>query len=326
MTDGYGREIKYLRISVTDKCNLRCRYCMPKDGIRHLSHDDVLTLEEIKRLASIMANLGIRRVRLTGGEPLVRKGVVSLVEMLHEEKGLEEIVMTSNGCLLSQYAGDLKKAGLSGINISIDTLKRNTYLELTGKDDLMNVLDGIDAAKQAGLSVNLNCVPMRGINENEIESLAGYAEGKNTEIRFIELMPIGCGAGYRGISSDEILDRLCGIYGAFHEENADAAAFQTGPARYYGFERYKGRIGFISPLSHSFCSDCDRIRLTAEGFLKLCLQYPEGADLKDPLRGGASDDEIRQIITDAVKNKPRSHSFTADNAETDRRKMVQIGG
>ena len=325
MKDGYGREITYLRISITDKCNLRCGYCMPEEGIKHLSHDDVLTLEELKRLVSIMTDLGIRRVRITGGEPLVRKGVLSLIEMLHEEKGLDEIVMTSNGCLLSEYALDLKRAGLGGINVSLDTLRSDTYRHLTGRDELGNVLNGIDKAVQAGVRVGLNCVPIKGINEDDIVPLAVYAQKNNTGLRFIELMPIGCGALYTGIRSEEILERLRQEFGQFHIADPQKYGSGRGPAIYYGFERYNGLIGFISPISHKFCEECDRLRLTAEGFLKLCLQYPDGADLKTPLRNGASDEDIKLMINDAVRLKPGSHSF-ADDTGADSRKMVQIGG
>lgn len=325
MKDGYGRDITYLRISITDKCNLRCGYCMPEEGIKHLSHDDVLTFEEIKRLVLIMTDLGIRRVRITGGEPLVRKGVPGLIEMLHEEKRLDEIVMTSNGCLLSEYAPDLKKAGLAGVNISLDTLRRDTYRMLTARDELDNVLNGIDKAVRAGLRVGLNCVPIKGINEDDIVPLAEYAESKGTGLRFIELMPVGCGKRYSGIMSDDILERLKQKYGPFHEADSEGPGALKGPAGYYGFEHYNGVIGFISPISHKFCESCDRIRLTAEGFLKLCLQYPDGADLMTPLRNGASDEEIKHIIKDALTRKPVSHSFAYDTG-TDRRKMVQIGG
>ncbi len=326
MKDGYGREITYLRVSITDKCNLRCGYCMPKEGIRHLSHGEVLTLEETARLARIFTELGIRRVRLTGGEPLVRRGAVSLVEMLRRGGKPEEIVMTSNGILLPQYAASLKAAGLDGINISLDTLDKEAYGSLTGLDGLDSVIKGIDSAVNTGLKVCLNCVPMRGINDTELEKLADFAQSRGAGIRFIELMPIGCGAYYKGIPTDEILGRMEKRYGAYTREKTGRADEIKGPAEYYRFEGYEGSIGFISPISHKFCESCDRVRLTAEGYLKLCLQYPQGADLKTPLRNGASDEIIKDMIKDAVKRKPAAHTFQSRTAETDMRKMIQIGG
>ncbi|MCR5775627.1 MAG: GTP 3',8-cyclase MoaA [Lachnospiraceae bacterium] len=321
MTDGYGRNIDYVRISLTDKCNLRCRYCMPESGIKNLEHKDILSFEEIQRLVRILSQLGINRIRLTGGEPLVRRGVTDLVKILCRTEGIRELVMTSNGCLLSEYANELAEAGLSGINISLDTLNRDTFIRITGRDELINVLSGIDAAKKAGLKVKLNCVPILGTNDGEMEELTLYAREKELDLRFIELMPLGCGAGFTGISRDEILLRLERSYG---KAKPLAGEDGKGPALYYSFPGYKGRIGFISPITHGFCGSCNRIRLTASGFLRLCLQYPYGADLRTPLRQGDTDDEIRQIIEAEVKEKPASHCFGEIRQDTG--KMVQIGG
>ena len=294
MKDGYGREIDYLRISLTDKCNLRCAYCMPPDGIKHLGHADILSFEELLRLVCIMSRLGIKRVRLTGGEPLVRKGAVDLVRMLKSDCGILKIAMTSNGILLKDFAGRLREAGLSHINISLDTLDRVTFRNLTGTDALEAVKQGIETAVSSGLCVKLNCVPIRGINDGEILDLVRYAGDVGADIRFIELMPVGCGAGYEGVPTEELKKLMESVYGRASETGNYDAFDIKGPAVYYTFEGYGGRIGFISPISHKFCESCNRLRLTAEGYLKLCLQYPEGADLKTPIRNGAFDEEIEE--------------------------------
>ena len=316
MKDGCGREIEYLRISVTDKCNLRCRYCMPEEGIRHLLHQDILSFEEIQRIVSIMKGLGIKKVRITGGEPLVRRGVASLVRLLPCD-----VYMTTNGCLLSGLAAKLKEAGLRGVNISLDTLRRDVFETLTGRDELESVLGGIEAAKAAGLDTKLNCVPIMGVNDDEIEDLCTFAKDMGLDIRFIELMPIGCAKGSRGIPTDVLIERL--------EKSIGKAAADTakgsGPAVYYRFGGSTTAIGFISPMSHMFCDSCNRIRLTADGFLKLCLQYSNGTDLRRLLRSGADDEEIEQVIEQTVMHKPPSHRFGSDPG-SDRRRMVQIGG
>ncbi len=303
-------------MSVTDKCNLRCRYCMPEEGIRHLLHKDVLSFEELQRLTEIMIDLGIRKIRLTGGEPLVRKGVVSLVSMLPCE-----VCMTTNGCMLAEHAKALKEAGLRSVNVSLDTLDRNTFVRLTGRDELGLVLKGIDAAKAAGLPVKLNCVPIKGINEGEIEALCDFAARMQLDIRFIELMPIGCMHDLSGIPSDEIIERL----GSALTGVAEEASSVKGPAQYYKMKESDVRIGFISPMSHRFCNACNRIRLTADGYLKTCLHYANGVDLRELLRGCADDETIKDAIRLAVQRKPVAHAFgTADGSDT--RRMVQIGG
>ena len=325
MKDGFSREIDYLRISLTDKCNLRCGYCMPKEGITHLRHEDILTLEETGRIAAIMSKLGVRRVRLTGGEPLVRKGVAGFIRMLINECGISKVSMTSNGCLLDEHAKSLREAGLSEINISLDTLNRDTFYYLTGRDELDRVLKGIDTALKTGFHVKLNTVLLKGINDEEAEALVKYADGLGVVIRFIELMPLGCGRLYEGVSSASLIKRLETVYGkAYKTDRTDDD--NKGPAEYYDFEKLGIGTGFISPMSHMFCKSCSRVRLTAEGFLKLCLQYPDGVDLRDPLRSGMSDGEIKEIIEKAVLKKPECHSFSVNENNTDRRKMAEIGG
>ncbi len=338
MQDGLGREIDYLRISVTDKCNLRCRYCMPPHGITSLAHEEILTLEEIFRLVGIMEQLGIRKVRLTGGEPMVRKNLSWLVEQIHGLCGIREIAMTTNGTLFAPQAKVYREAGLTAVNISLDTLDPKRFRCITGCDradraaGVDSVLRAIDAALEQQLRVKINCVPCVEMNGDDLEGIAMLAEDRPVDVRFIELMPIGCGKEYTGISSKEILRRLERRFGA-------AIAVQgkvnmaTGPAEYYQFPGFSGRIGFISPISHKFCNECNRIRLTCEGRLKLCLHYDRGLELKPLLRSGVSDEEIGRQIINALKEKPSEHHFKEKAAGEElpggveeQRKMVQIGG
>lgn len=337
MKDEFGREINYLRISVTDKCNLRCRYCMPPEGVAAMPHEEVLTLEEIYRLVRIMEPLGIKKLRFTGGEPLVRKNLVKLIGDVNSLAGIEDIAMTTNGVLLKENIDALKQAGLKRVNISLDTCDRDIFEHITGYDGLGRVMESIDAALDAGMQVKLNCVPCRELNEGEIETLAQLAYDKPLDVRFIELMPIGCGKSFHGIASGEILARLKHKYGIYQEV---PVVKRSETAQYYLFDGFQGRIGFISPMSHRFCSACSRIRLTVEGRLKLCLHYNDGIELKPLLRQGKSDEEIREWIAAAVRNKPREHAFLkvafselvgnhaedASDNHTDKRKMVQIGG
>lgn len=350
MQDGLGREIDYLRISVTDKCNLRCRYCMPPHGITPLAHEEILTLEEIFRLVGIMEQLGIRKVRLTGGEPMVRKNLPWLVEQIHGLCGIREIAMTTNGTLFAPQAKVYREAGLTAVNISLDTLDPERFRRITGCDradraaGVDSVLCSIDAALEQQLRVKINCVPCVEMNGDDLEGIAMLAEDRPVDVRFIELMPIGCGKDYTGISSEEILRRLERRFGAaiavpgksplaVAGRAADPYEETDGPAEYYQFPGFSGRIGFISPISHKFCRECNRVRLTCEGRLKLCLHYDRGLELKPLLRGGASDEEIGRQIINALKEKPSEHHFrerTAGEELTDgveeQRKMVQIGG
>ena len=325
MKDGFGREIDYLRISVTDKCNLRCKYCMPECGVNSVEHAEVLSLEEIYRIVRIMVPLGIKKLRFTGGEPLVRKNLVKLIADVGSLTGIEDIAMTTNGILLKENIRSLKSAGLNRVNISLDTLDRGIFKNITGCDALTDVLEAIDEAVLAGMEVKINCVSCRELNEESIESVAELARERAVDVRFIELMPIGCGKNYSAIPSGEILARLEKAYGVCKKtvscKNGETAQYDT-------FDGFRGRIGFISPLSHQFCGACNRIRLTATGRLKLCLHYDDGIELKPLLRGGKSDEEIRDCITEAVENKPKAHAFSDGDmgGNEEQRKMVQIGG
>lgn len=323
MKDGFGRELDYLRVSVTDKCNLRCRYCMPVSGVTSLPHEEVLTLEEIYRVVCLMESLGIKKLRFTGGEPLVRKNLVSLIRDIKSLAGIEDMAMTTNGILLKEQIGELKTAGLKRVNISLDTCDSENFFRITGYDGLAAVMDAIDAALAAGMQVKLNCVPCRELNDGEVERIAWLAHDKKLDVRFIELMPIGCGKNFHGISSEKILMRLKNRYGECQKAPTEKRA-ET--AQYYQFTGFLGKVGFISPMSRPFCSDCNRVRLTADGRLKLCLHYDRGLDVKRLLRQGKSDAQIRERILEAVQDKPQAHTFTKVCAEEEQRKMVQIGG
>ncbi len=326
MKDNYGREITYLRISVTDKCNLRCSYCMPREGITRMPHEELLTLEELGRVVGILTDLGIKKVRITGGEPLVRKNVISLIRDI-SAAGIEEIAMTTNGVLLAEMAQELWQAGLRSVNISLDAANPRTFAGITAREEYQKVMDAMAEADRLGYRMKINCVPCRGLNEEELPDIAQLARDRNIDVRFIELMPIGCATQFKGIPSDELLARLEQIYGparALPREDLGS------PAAYYRFSGFQARIGFISPMTHQFCQACNRIRLTADGYLKLCLHYRDGLALKPLLRSGSSDQEIKARIMEAVKEKPQAHNFQkeviSNNNREEERKMVQIGG
>lgn len=324
MTDGIGRTIDYLRISVTDKCNLRCKYCMPPEGVERIPHDRLLTLEEIYRVVFIMAGMGVKKIRFTGGEPLVRKNLAKLIDDVHKLPQIEEIALTTNGILLGDMADELKAAGVNKVNVSLDTCNADTFARITGFDGYAKVRDGIQKARAAGMTVKINCVPCREFNEKDVEDMALLAKTEGIDVRFIELMPVGCGRSYHGIASDEILGRLAARFGT---PKPSLEKRGNGPAVYYELEGFSGKIGFISPMSHKFCSECNRVRLTAEGRLKLCLHYNSGIELKPMLREGAEDEAVRKAIGDALLHKPRAHDFeNTRETDADTRKMVQIGG
>lgn len=328
MRDNFGRVIDYLRISVTDKCNLRCKYCMPPEGVGLIPHGELLTLEELSRVAGIMAGLGIRGVRFTGGEPLVRKNLAKLVADVRD-LGMEDIAVTTNGVLLSEQLPALAEAGITSVNISLDTLDAGMFREITGADACGKVLEAIELSVKAGLRTKINCVPCREWNEEELSRVAGLARRLPVDVRFIELMPVGCGRQFHGIPTEEVLERLQEAYGPARPLE-DGRKRGNGPAKYYELEGFCGKIGFISPMSHKFCGDCNRVRLTAEGRLKLCLHYNAGIELKPLLRGGKTDEEVAAAIMEAVKGKPVAHAFehelTEPAADADSRRMVQIGG
>ena len=328
MYDNFGRRIEYVRISVTDRCNLRCRYCMPEKGVPKLHHEDILSYEEILHLVHCFARLGARKIRLTGGEPLVRPGILELVKAIKRIPGIEIVVLTTNGVLLPQMAGKLKAAGLDYINVSLDTLNEAAFFHLTRRRELPAVREGLKALKEAGFRhTRINCVPLRGINEADIPKLAELAREEEVNVRFIELMPVGCAyeAGLERIPMAEVRQLLQKSFGKLHEaENRESL---RGPAEYVRPAGFKGKIGFIDAMEHKFCSSCNRLRLTAEGFLKLCLHSSAGLDLRTLLRQGMAEDDLTEAIAKAVRKKPAEHLFSAiEQAERDCRYMYQVGG
>ena len=325
MFDSKGRNIHYLRLSVTDLCNLRCRYCMP-DGVDKLEREDILTYEEFLRLAALFARCGVDTVRVTGGEPLVRKGVEQLVKGLKAIPGIRKVTMTTNAVLLEQQLPALLEAGLDSVNISLDTLDPALFAKITARDEFAAVQAGIHAALESGIPVKLNCVPQVGVNEGELEALAALAQDKPLQVRFIEMMPIGYGAAMPCISGPELLARFRRRWPELAPlPGAACAALGDGPAVYYTVPGWKGDIGFIAAVHGKFCASCNRVRLTSQGFLRPCLASETGCDLRTLLRGGATDEELLQAIRETIWSKPREHHF-GDNSMPATRGMYRIGG
>ena len=322
MFDSTQRSIHYLRLSVTDLCNLRCRYCMP-DGVEKLEREAVLTYEEFLRLAALFAQCGIDTVRVTGGEPLVRKGVDQLVAGLKAIPGIRKVTMTTNGILLAQQLPALQMAGLDSVNISLDTLRPEVFAQITARDEFSHVMEGIRAALASGLPVKLNCVPQVGVNEGELETLAALAETHPLQVRFIEMMPIGYGAAMPCISGPDLRQRFARRWPEL--QPATGAAFGDGPAVYYTVPGWQGSVGFIAAVHGKFCASCNRVRLTSQGFLRPCLASEAGCDLRALVRGGASDAELLQAIRETIWAKPREHHFE-DHSMPATRGMYRIGG
>ena len=325
MEDRLGRKIEYLRISVTDRCNLRCIYCMPEEGVDWVRHEAILSFEEITHLVRILAHLDIRRIRLTGGEPLVRLGLPALIASLCEIDGIEQVNLTTNGILFASMARELQSAGLHGVNFSLDTLNPAVFRRITRTDRFTEVRAGIDTALALGFpSIKINCVPVQGINDGEVTAIAGLAKELPLEVRFIEMMPIGCGKAYAPVTMEQVYRSLAALYGpgeAYH------GTLGNGPAAYYSFPGFQGHVGFISAVSHEFCSQCNRIRLTAEGYLKLCLHYNTGIDLRAPLRSGTEDEILTALIRDAISEKPDHHRFSSKQVSAEEQhRMNAIGG
>ncbi len=315
MKDKLGRNITYMRISVTDRCNYRCLYCMGKEGICKAGHGDILSLEEIVEVARIAVGLGVDKIRLTGGEPLVRKGIVSLVRQLKQLDGLQELTLTTNGSLLPTMAQELKDAGLDRLNISIDSLQAEKFRTITRTGDFQDVLDGLRAAENAGFThTKLNAVLMGGVNDDEIADFVALTKDRDISVRFIELMPMGECADWpkeRFISSEAVLEAVP----ALQEVGGD------GVAQTYQVPGYRGTVGLIHPLSRRFCHKCNRIRLTADGKLKPCLH----SDEEIPLRG-LHGEALEATIRRAILEKPACHAMDATHASETHRAMHQIGG
>ena len=333
MKDGLGRTIDYLRISLTDRCNFRCIYCMSEDGVKLMSHEEILRVEEIAHVVRIAADLGIRSVRLTGGEPLVRLGVVDLVRDIANTPGIENVSMTTNGVLLPKMADDLKRAGLSRVNISLDTLDPEQFKYITRRGELQQTLDGIDAALEAGFDpVKINAVTVRSLNQDYL-AFARLSVDRPLHVRFIEYMPVGESSGSHGcgwgpedvVPNEEVLEAINAAARAKGLPElvpaGDDRPLGWGPASYWEFPGAQGTVGFISAMSNHFCSRCNRVRLTADGKLRPCLFSDMEFDIREPLRAD-DEDGVRAVFAKTLRVKPDEHH----NKVGTERGMSQIGG
>ena len=327
LRDSWGREIKSVRVSVTDKCNFRCTYCMPAEGLQWLGRDEILTFEEIARLVRLLARVGVEEVRLTGGEPLVRRDLPVLVEMLAGVDGVSDLSLTTNGVLLDRLAGALVEAGLRRLNVSLDTLNHVRFAEITRRDALDAALRGLEEAERYPQlrPIKINCVAVKGFTETEVPALAELARRKPYVVRFIEFMPLDADEAWREddvLTGGEIRAIIEQQYGPLEELPAKASS----TARRFRFADGAGELGFVNPVSEPFCSTCDRIRLTADGQLRTCLFSRREWDLKKPLRDGASDDELLDLIRFAVRHKELKHRINDPGFVRASRSMSQIGG
>jgi GTP 3',8-cyclase len=324
LVDQYKRRLDYLRISVTDRCNMKCIYCMTHEKTSKLPCKDILRYEEIFRIAGIFANLGVSKIRITGGEPLVRKGICEFLAMLSGLKGVSDLSITTNGVFLKENITKIKSAGIRRLNISLDTLDRDKFIKISGIDAFSKVWESIMEALDMGFDpVKINMVALRGINDDEIPDFAGLSFSYPFHIRFIEYMPIGTSEmKSRQILAPEIKDRISSIGRLDPVDNTSS----DGPAERFRFENAKGEIGFIKPISEHFCNSCNRLRLTASGYLKTCLLSDSETDLKTPLRNGCSDNELTDIILKAVYKKPFEHPLVANHSGMISGRMSAIGG
>jgi cyclic pyranopterin phosphate synthase len=327
LLDGWGRAIKSVRVSVTDKCNFRCRYCMPAEGLEWLAREEVLSFEEIARVCRVLAALGVEEVRLTGGEPLVRRELPLLVRMLAETPGVDDLSLTTNGVLLDRLAGPLVEAGLGRLNVSLDSLSHVRFAEITRRDALDRVLAGLaEAERHPQLApIKINCVAIKGFTELEVPALAELARRKPYVVRFIEFMPLDADEVWR---KDDVLTgaEIRALVEQHVGPLVELPAKASSTARRFRFADGKGELGFINPVSEPFCSACDRIRLTADGQLRTCLFSRREWDLKTPLREGASDEQLVQTIRFAVSHKELKHRVNDEGFVRASRSMSQIGG
>lgn len=319
MRDQWGRAITYVRVSVTDRCNLRCQYCMPQEGVPFLPHEAILRFEEIAQVVRALAACGVSRVKLTGGEPLCRQGLSKLVQMLYDVPGINEVTLTTNGILLPQQAQELFDAGIRRVNLSLDTLKPERYAAITRCGKLDDALAGLRAAQQVGMRVKLNVVPVCGWNDDEVVDLVRFGKQQGVPVRFIELMPVGLGAEQRGLSNAQVRDILQKALPGFTPFRGETLG--NGPAVCYGWSD-GGVFGLIGAVHDRFCTSCNRVRLTADGILRLCLAHPDGLDLKPYLREGKSG--LTEALQQAIINKPLGHNFSGQ--QTADRTMNGIGG
>jgi cyclic pyranopterin phosphate synthase len=327
LVDAWGREIKSIRISVTDKCNFRCTYCMPAEGLEWLGRDEILSFEEIARLVGVLARLGVDEVRLTGGEPLIRRDLPTLVGMLSATPGVRDLSLTTNGVLLDRLARPLVEAGLQRLNVSLDSLNHVRFAEITRRDALDAVLRGLEEAERYPelRPIKVNCVAVKGFTETEVPALAELARRKPYVVRFIEFMPLDADEAWR---EDDVLTggEIRAIIEAEHGPLVELPAKASSTARRFRFADGAGELGFVNPVSEPFCSSCDRIRLTADGQLRTCLFSRREWDLKKPLREGATDPELTQLLRFAVQHKELKHRINDPGFVRASRSMSQIGG
>jgi cyclic pyranopterin phosphate synthase len=326
LADTFNRPITYLRISVTDRCNLRCVYCMPEAGLPWIPKAEILTYEEIERIVAAAASVGVRSIRLTGGEPLVRRDLPELVARIAATDGIDDISLSTNGLLLPEMLGPLVAAGLRRVNISLDTLREDRFFALARRPGLDRVLAGIDAALAAGLGpIKLNCVVMRGANDDELADFADLTRERELYVRFIEVMPVAENLDLQReayVSADEILSRL----GESGDLQPVAGPGGNGPARYFAFPGARGAVGVISPLSHDYCERCNRVRLTADGRLRLCLFGDQEIDLRAAVRSGATREELAGALGGAMLIKPERHHLRLGEQASRMRAFSEIGG
>lgn len=327
MKDRFGRTIEYMRVSITDRCDLRCRYCMP-EGCEKVPMSRILSYEDIVRICKAAAGLGISRIKITGGEPFVRLGCTDLMRAIKAIEGIEEVTVTTNGQSLARHIRELREIGIDGINISLDSLDAERFRYITGGGDLAKTLEGLEAAVSSGIKTKVNCLLQKGFNEDELYSIAALSWEKDIDVRFIEMMPIGLGDPGRGISNEEVLTRLLDRW---PELSPDTRSHGNGPAVYYRLPGRKGAIGLISALHGPFCGSCNRIRLTSQGLVKPCLFYEEGRDIRPFLQG--SEEDLMEALRDTVLQKPEGHRFNSRGSGNrtepgtgEKRLMSQIGG
>ena len=313
MLDNFAREITYLRISITDRCNYRCRYCMPAEGVEKRAHGDSCSLEELRDMAAAAVRCGVKKIRVTGGEPLVRRGAVDFCRMLAEIPGVEELCLTTNGSLLAEQAAALREAGVTRLNVSLDTLKEERFRAITRAGALSDVLRGLESAERAGFEkIKLNCVLLGGVNDDEIADFAALTRAHDWQVRFIERMPMGCGRDFGAyLPAQTVLERCSELEPVSHD----------GVAACCRFPGAKGTVGLIAPMSHAFCSECSRIRITADGKLKPCLHSAAELSLR-----GLSGDELEAAIRRGILMKPERHHMNATGETETQRGMFEIGG
>ena len=326
LVDAFRRPITYLRVSVTDRCNLRCTYCMPETGLAWIPNAAILTFEEIERVVRGAARAGVTGVRITGGEPLVRRELPELVRRIASVEGIDDVSLSTNGLSLADLADELAAAGLARVNVSLDTLRADRFAAIARRPGLDRVLAGIDAALAAGLGpVKINCVVMRGRNDDELADFADFARDRAVYVRFIEMMPVTENAADqrdRWLSSEDVIARLAAARGIVAVDGPGG----NGPARYFAIPGSAGAVGVISPLSHEYCDRCNRVRLTADGRLRLCLFGDQDIDLRAPLRAGASEDDIADLFRGGMLVKPERHHLRLGEAGSRMRAFSEIGG